>query len=859
MSGGGSGGGGPTSQTVQGQGISPYAQPYVQSLLTAAQNQVFNSAPGQGAGYDQSGNPSTAGNYDSSGNYVAPQVTGIKPYQPYSTNPQDYVAGFSPLQQQSYTAAANLAPASQIGTGTDFATQAGQGMLNSAGVAYGYGAQGSQYGQQGANLGISGGAQYGGLGAQYGGQGAGYGAQGASMGAAYGMNATDPNAVQAYMNPYLQATLAPALQLQQQQFGQQQMANQAQATQQGAYGGGRSAVMQGLNQQNQALAQNQLVSGAYNQAYNTANQNMQAASQLGMQGSGLGIQGSQAGMQGAGVGLQGVGTQLAGTGQGMQGAQVGLQGVAGAQAGYQGAINAANSLNALGNSQFGQQSQAAQLQNQMGTQQQANQQQVINQNVQNYAMAQQYPYQQMGFLSNMIQGLPLASTSTMGYQAPPSSVSQLSGLGLTGAAAYGLMKKEGGQIKAKKFVGGGIASGVPASQLPYMLGGLPDQQLAQKTRPPTDPATIQAALGQQAFRQQMRAPGLAAQPAPNMASPQMPVQPGLAAAPAGQTTFNAAGGGIVAFANEGLVPKPTPVEGMDLGQRTDYLKSYLGQDQAGQDYRQKLKDIEAEGISGDSNQGLFRLMQAGLGIMGGTSPYAAVNIGQGSQAAVAGHMEDVKEQKKQQLGLAKAQFEVSKMDREEQLGLLKMADANDMQLKKMAQDKDISVETLKNQIKVAQIGKEATVYAADKEARERTEGVNTIKQGLLAQGYPDNDNTNAIAYTKYKELGKPYGGVSMINAETEAVAKDPKLTSLYKEKKLLQFTGTDEQKAKIDADIATRENEIRASVRGRGPQGNMGASTAAPVAPAANPPSVVMQPGVPTYVQGRGLVYPGQQ
>ena len=598
----------------------------------------------------------------------------------------------------------------------------------------------------------------------------------------------------------------------------------------GSGGGGPTSQTvqgQGISPYAQPYVQS-LLTAAQNQVFNSAPG----------QGAGLGIQGAQAGMQGAGVGLQGV---------------------AGAQNAAQVGISGANALNALGNSQFNQQLAAIQEQNALGGQQQANQQQVVNQAVQNYATAQQYPYQQMGFLSNMIQGLPLTTTSTQGYQAPPSTTSQLSGLGLTGAAAYGLMKKEGGQIKAKKFVGGGIASGVPASQLPYMLGGLPDQQLAQKTRPPTDPATIQAALGQQAFRQQMRAPGLAAQPAPNMASPQMPVQPGLAAAPAGQTTFNAAGGGIVAFANEGLVPKPVPVEGMDLGQRTDYLRSYLGQDQAGQDYRQKLKDIEAEGITGDSNQGLFRLMQAGLGIMGGTSPYAAVNIGQGSQAAVAGHMEDVKEQKKQQLGLAKAQFEVSKMDREEQLGLLKMADANDMQLKKMAQDKDISVETLKNQIKVAQIGKEATVYAADKEARERTEGVNTIKQGLLAQGYPDNDNTNAIAYTKYKELGKPYGGVSMINAETEAVAKDLKLTSLYKEKKLLQFTGTDEQKAKVDADIATRESEIRTSVRNRGPQGNMGASTAAPVAPAANPPSVVMQPGVPTYVQGRGLVYPGQQ
>ena len=72
---------------------------------------------------------------------------------------------------------------------------------------------------------------------------------------------------------------------------------------------------------------------------------------------------------------------------------------------------------------------------------------MINQAIQNYAMQQQYPMQSLSMMNALIRGLPLQATTTQGYQAAPSAISQLSGLGLTGAAAYGLMKKKGGVIK----------------------------------------------------------------------------------------------------------------------------------------------------------------------------------------------------------------------------------------------------------------------------------------------------------------------------------------------------------------------------------------------------------------------------
>ena len=360
-------------------------------------------------------------------------------FQPYVSNylnrAQDLVANQQTpaLLNKSYIGAANLSMPGAFGAAEGLATQAGQGHLASAPIAYGYGTQGSEYGKQGAGLGITGGALYG-L------QGAGYGAQAAGAGQNYANMATNPNSIQAYMNPYIQQSLAPQLSLLNQQQALQAQDINARATGQGAFGGNRATLAQGLNAQNFDLARQT----AIGQGYDTAFRNAQQAQQF---GANLGVQGLQAGMQGAGVGLQGVGTQLAGTGQGMQGAQVGLQGVSGAQAGYTGATNAANALTNIGNAQNNAAMGINAQQNQFGLQQ------------------QQFPYTQNQFLQSSLSNLPFTSTSQagtgtqQGFQAPPNYVSQLGGLGTAGLGIYGLGKAtglfaDGGQVRS--YAKGGL-------------------------------------------------------------------------------------------------------------------------------------------------------------------------------------------------------------------------------------------------------------------------------------------------------------------------------------------------------------------------------------------------------------------
>jgi hypothetical protein len=56
-------------------------------------------------------------------------------YQPYSTNTADYVAGFSPLQQQAQTSAAGLQVPGQFAPASQMAGIAGIGQLGSAQTA----------------------------------------------------------------------------------------------------------------------------------------------------------------------------------------------------------------------------------------------------------------------------------------------------------------------------------------------------------------------------------------------------------------------------------------------------------------------------------------------------------------------------------------------------------------------------------------------------------------------------------------------------------------------------------------------------------------------------------------------------
>ena len=440
----------PTQTTVQNTNLPTYAQPYVETMLGTAQQQIYN--------YDDQGN-----------------VTSMKPYQPYSNDPNAYVAGFSPLQQQAQSNVANMQTPGQYGVSTGLTNLGTMG-------AYGLAGQEAQAGNQ------------------------------------YAQQATDPYAMAAYMNPYIQQSLAPQLQLLNQQTGIKGAAEQGAATSAGAFGGSREALMNSLNQQSGNLAAQQAIGQGYNQAYQQAQNAMQY-------GAGLGLQGQQAANAALGTGIQGAGQNATIAGQQTQ---TGLN------------INTAQ--------------QAA------GAAQQAQQQNIINQQVQNYATAQQYPMMQLANMSALLHGLPLQSTTTQSYQAAPSTVATLGGLGATALGAYGAA---GGFKSAKK--GGVMKSYAAGGPVSFDVGGSVDAQLYELAKTPEGLLQLQQeARTSPSAEIRKEAAMILAQA--QMAQ-QTQRQQGVAAAPGTNQMFTAAGGGIVAFDDnkDQPVDKDMPAKGDTKG------------------------------------------------------------------------------------------------------------------------------------------------------------------------------------------------------------------------------------------------------------------------------------------------------
>ena len=362
----------------------------------------------------------------------------------------------------------------------------------------------------------------------------------------------DTQAAQQYMSPYTQNVVdyqkAQALR----DFQIAQPMRQAQAVKQGAFGGSRSAIMdaeaqRALNSQLQGIEATGQQAAFQNaqQQFNTDMARRLQAQQMG----------EQSRQYGAGLGLQGL--------------QTGLQ--------------AAGALGQLGQTQYGQQMGINQLQAQYGAQQQAQAQRPLDIAYQDFLNQQNYPYKQLGFMSDMIRGLPLGQQSTAQmYQAPPSALQTVGALGLGAYGVNQLMKNSASGGLASSYAGGGIVAFADGDlvdssvahtamddpvKMAEAVAKLSDEQLQQIIQHPSSAAELQAAKTELATRASERS-GLAS--AYNMMPQQVPQQMPQQMQ---QPTVQAARGGIMAFAgdDESLVT--------DENENKDELLAALGLDQ----------------------------------------------------------------------------------------------------------------------------------------------------------------------------------------------------------------------------------------------------------------------------------------
>ena len=405
----GGGGGGPAQQTVTQTTIPEYARPYVERMLGKAE--AFTESP----------------------------------YQAYGGQ---RLAGFSPLQQQAFQGASNLGPAQQLGTATQMAGLAG---LRAGQAQY----DPTQFNAQNVNA-----PQL----QQY---------QMQQPGDVSTGKFTDPNAMQSYMSPYQQAVTdieKREAMRQSNRMGQQQT---AQSIQRGAFGGIGQRLMEAERQRNLSQQMGDIQARGGQAAFQQAAQQFQTDQQRALQASlanqQMGFGTGQANLQ-ALLGVQGLGAQtgmqaqLANQQANMEaqrlaeqsrqfGANYGMQGI-------QQQLAAAGQLGQLGQSQFGQEQAALQMQAGLGQQQQAQDQRGLDIAYQDFLSQRGHPQQQIAFMSDILRGGPLSQSTYQQYQAPPSFAAQMGGLGLgyLGARQAGLFGAAGGAVP------GGLA-GVAANKL----------------------------------------------------------------------------------------------------------------------------------------------------------------------------------------------------------------------------------------------------------------------------------------------------------------------------------------------------------------------------------------------------------
>ena len=699
------------------------------------------------------------------------------PYQAYGGQ---RVAGFTPMQEQAFQGAANLGPAKQLGTGTQLAGIAGLGGLGA----------GQQYAQQ----------------------------------------ATNPYAMQSYMSPYIQNALEPQMQEAARRSAIQGQQNQAQAAQQGAFGGSRTAIVEAERQRNLGQQQADIYGRGMQTAFEQARQAQQFGADLGLRGYGM-----------AG--------QMAGT------------------------------LGQLGQTQFGQQQGAIQAQAAAGAQQQAQEQQGLSQAYQDFLSQRGYPQQQLSFMSDILRGVPLGQQTQVQYQAPPPMASQLAQLGLGAYGVSQMMKKDGGIIKMAE---GGIADAAPQGSVPNtmpidklrsVLGDMSEEQLDQVAQGASDATTLAMVQEQKSLNARMRNANILAESIPQttikeeMIAPNEMADSGIAAAPMPAAMFADTavgeapeeepamrGGGIVAFA-KGREVKAEPVDDVAAFRAMDPKTAFATPEERKTNVREGIafmdelmgpdKTLEmAEKIAKSSELGpeaesrakmatAFEMMAA----FGEPTPFATAF---GKAGAIAGRNIKEYEKLKREADREanKLRLDTARYERAEKRGKIsearqiaeKMEDRNvalynleaqkNQALAQMTQAERLAMEGFK--IQRAQIAAtRAGQFNLDREflSAETQKGIEDYRAKNNGKDPVGQDlaNIRSIAATKVAEMKRysPYGAsnvdIRLQSEITEAQRYDEGIKNLRVE----YLAADDKDKPAIQAKIQARLDEVARTVQSR--------------------------------------------
>ena len=215
-------------------------------------------------------------------------------------------------------------------------------------------------------------------------------------------NFTDQGVAQQYMNPYISNVLDNQSQRLDQRFDEQRLGREAQAVQQGAFSNSRRGVQEGIAERERNLQQNEIEAQAYAQAYESGANIFGQDRAADLQNRALNTEVFAGNQQ---RGIEQNRNQIAAAEQLRQ------QGIAGDEL----AFGRAKSLAGVGG--------AYDTQAQQG----------LDIGYNDFVNQRDYPRNQLNFYSGILRGVPVSpQQETTTYEAPPSQLSQLLGLGVGG-------------------------------------------------------------------------------------------------------------------------------------------------------------------------------------------------------------------------------------------------------------------------------------------------------------------------------------------------------------------------------------------------------------------------------------------
>ena len=619
-------------------------------------------------------------------------------------------------------------------------------------------------------------------------------------------------AAEQYMNPYMQNVVDVQQREAQRQADIAGTQRNAQAVRSGAFGGSRQAITDAEAARNLATQKGDIQAQGLNTSFQQAQQQFNADQARRMQAQQLGEQSRQ---YGAGLGMQGL--------------QTGLQ--------------AAGTLGQLGGQQFQQGMDINKLQSAYGGMQQNQAQRGLDVGYQDFLNQQNYPYKQLGFMSDLLRGTPTGSSSvTNMYQPAGSGLQDIAGLGM---GMYGL---------SKFMAEGGVTSQGNVESIIDKLGPEQLQQARENALDRRDMDTVAAIDERMAELAQSKS-----------------LTAGLGSAfdqiPAEQQEQMMAGGGIIAMAGGGSYRQKTDESLKGLSSLVDEYKPQTAEQyQAGVEkqlpFVQKLygpdatagylEEVKAEraglGKNMDEAKGLGALLAAAEMIGAKNFREGAsksVKAFTGEVARVAKETKEAKDRLRQsEITLATAQ----QARREGMVGkataLEDKAEAQRLEGLKLKIDAEGKVAQLNAGLAGTEMQTAASLTTAKMAANKETDlarQTNIRYAALLEEGRPANKKTMAEAASMAaSDLGR-YPGAEKLDVAREAAASKSK-------KEANEAWGnavlTDKNLRKTYSDLqkADPTGEQAAAFKDRWVAREMGTAPAAAPAPAA-PAQPTIKPG----------------